>query len=449
MLAAATRIASVTLLVKGAALAKDVAVAWNFGTDDAIDAFIIALAVASFVSVIIGGSLQTAFMPIYIRVRQREGAAAAQTLLSSMAARSICLLALVAGLTLAAAPWYLPALAHGFDQAKLRLTWALLAIMMPAGVLIGLGFLWTAVLNASGRFAIPALAPLLTPLLTLGALAAGSAWGVFALALAYLVGAMLELAFLGALVSGLGIRLALAWQRPAPETRLVWLQFLPMIGASCLMGGTNLVDQAMAASLGGGSVAALVYGYKVVAAILTLAAGVWTAALPFFSTLVARRDWEALRRILLRSLGFIFAGTVPLAGLLFLGSRPIIQTIYQRGRFSVEDTGIVAIVLSFYALQLPAYVGGILVIRLISALGQNHLLTWLFGFNLLVDVVLNYLFMHWFGVAGIALSSACVYTLSFLIAFAMAWRLLVLRGRSETPVQACKHREPLFVESGR
>src|ERR1700732_1845872 len=132
MLAAATRIASVALLVKGAALAKDVAVAWNFGTGDSIDAFIIALAVASFVSVIIGGSLQTAFMPSYIRVRQHQGPAAAQALLSSMAARSICLLALVAVLTLAAAPWYLPILAHGFDQAKLRLTFTLLAIMMPA-----------------------------------------------------------------------------------------------------------------------------------------------------------------------------------------------------------------------------------------------------------------------------------------------------------------------------
>jgi putative peptidoglycan lipid II flippase len=449
LLAAATRIASVTLLVKGAALAKDVAVAWNFGTGDSIDAFVIAAAVASFVSVIIGGSLQTAFMPSYIRIRQHQGPAAAQALLSSMGARSICLLTLVAIFTLAAAPWYLPVLARGFDQAKLRLTFTLLVIMMPAGALTGVGFLWTAVLNASGRFALPALAPLMTPLLTLGMLVVGSSWGVLVLAAAYLVGALLEITLLGALVSGLGIRLALRWQRPGPEVRLVWLQFLPMIGASCLMGGTNLVDQGMAASLGGGSVAALAYGYKVVAALLTLAAGVWTAALPFFSTLVARRDWKALQGILLRSLAFIFAGTIPLAGLLFIGSRLIVQTVFQRGAFSVEDTDIVATVLSFYALQIPAYVGGIVVMRLISAMGRNHLLTWLFGMNLLVDVVLNYLFMHWFGVAGIALSSACVYTVSFLIVFAMAWRLIGLKVKSETPVETCEHREVLLVERGR
>jgi putative peptidoglycan lipid II flippase len=448
MLVAASRVASVTLFVKGAALAKDVAVAWNFGTDDAIDAFIIALAVTSFVSVIIGGSLQTAFMPSYIRVRQHQGPDAAQALLSSMSARSICLLALVTGLTLAVAPWFLPILARGFDREKLRLTWTLLAIMMPAGVLTGIGFLWTAVLNASGRFAIPALAPLMTPVLTLITLVAGPPWGIFVLAVAYLVGALLEVALLGGLVRGLGIRLALVWQRPGPELRSVWLQFLPMIGASCLMGGTNLVDQAMAASLGGGSVAALAYGYKVVAAILTLAAGVWTAALPFFSTLVARRDWLALRRMVLRSLLFIFAGAVPLAGLLFIGSRPIVQAVFQRGRFSLEDTDIVATVLSFYALQIPAYIGGIVVMRLISALGQNQLLTWVFAMNLLLDIVLNYLFMHWFGVAGIALSSACVYTISFLTVFALALRQLAQKVRSETPVETCEYREAVFVESG-
>jgi putative peptidoglycan lipid II flippase len=280
-------------------------------------------------------------------------------------------------------------------------------------------------------------------------LVVGSSWGVFVLAAAYLVGALLEIALLGALVSGLGIRLALRWQRPGPEVRLVWLQFVPMIGASCLMGGTNLVDQAMAASLGGGSVAALAYGYKVVAALLTLAAGVWTAALPFFSTLVARKDWESLQGILLRSLGFIFAGTIPVAALLFIGSRPIVQTVFQRGAFSAEDTEIVATVLSFYALQIPAYVAGIVVMRLISALGQNHLLTWLFGMNLLVDVVLNYLFMHWFGVAGIALSSACVYTASFLIVFAMAWRLIRQKVKCETSVESRKPSAVVFVESGR
>jgi putative peptidoglycan lipid II flippase len=449
MLAAATRIASVTLLVKGAALAKDVAVAWNFGTRDSIDAFIIALAVASFVSVIIGGSLQTAFMPSYIRVRQHRGPAASQALLSSMAASSICLLALVAVIALAAAPWFLPVLAHGFDEAKLRLTFALLVMMMPAGMLTGIGFLWTGVLNASGRFVLPAMAPLITPLLTLGMLLVGSAWGVFALAAAYVAGSFLEIALLGALVNGLGVGLAPRWQRSNPEVRLAWLQFLPMIGASCLMGGTNLVDQAMAASLGAGSVAALAYGYKVVAALLALAAGVWTAALPFFSTLVARRDWEALQGILLRSLGFIGAGTIPVAALLFVGSRPVVEAVFQRGAFSVEDTQTVATVLSFYALQIPAYVGGIVVMRLISALGQNHVLTWLFGMNLLVDVVLNYLFMHWFGVAGIALSSACVYTTSFLIVFAVAWRLIGVRVKSETSVETREPSAVALVESGR
>jgi putative peptidoglycan lipid II flippase len=37
--------------------------------------------------------------------------------------------------------------------------------------------------------------------------------------------------------------------------------------------------------------------------------------------------------------------------------------------------------------------------------------------NLIINVILNYLFTKWIGVSGVALSTSCVYIFSFLFLF--------------------------------
>jgi putative peptidoglycan lipid II flippase len=46
-----------------------------------------------------------------------------------------------------------------------------------------------------------------------------------------------------------------------------------------------------------------------------------------------------------------------------------------------------------------------------------------------LNVTLDYLFMKWIGVAGIALSTAVVYLVSFLFLSIMAARLLTITAR--------------------
>ena len=72
------------------------------------------------------------------------------------------------------------------------------------------------------------------------------------------------------------------------ELRAVIGQYAPMVTGAFLMGGTVLVDQAMAAMLEPGSVAALNYANRVVAMIRGIdAKALGTAVLPYFSRMVA------------------------------------------------------------------------------------------------------------------------------------------------------------------
>lgn len=421
ILSAAITVGSMTVLVKVAAAAKELVVAWMFGTLDALDAFFIASIIPSFIITIVADSFNAALIPTYIRVREQEGFEAAQRLFSGVIVWSLALLGITTILMVATAPLYLSWIAKGFNPQKLDLTFRLLCTIAPVVPLNGIVVIWSAVLNAGERFALVAISPAVTALITILLLLAHKDWGIFALAVGLVCGSLLEMILLGAALKRQRISLRPKWYGFDSHLRQVVSQYAPMIAGAFLMCSTSLVDQSMAAMLSPGSVAALNYGSKVIALPITLiTTALSTAVIPYFSKMVADKDWTGIRSTMKRYLGLIFIVTVPTTVVLCLFSRSIVEVLLQRGSFTAQDTHIVAQVQAMYALQVPFYITGILVVRLVSSMQLNHILMWASGFNLVINILLNYLFMQWLGVQGIALSTSCVYIFSFLYVFGSA-----------------------------
>jgi putative peptidoglycan lipid II flippase len=151
---------------------------------------------------------------------------------------------------------------------------------------------------------------------------------------------------------------------------------------------------------------------------------VGNAVLPYFSRMAAQQDWASLRRTFYVYVRLIFLVAIPVTALFCLLSEPLVRILFQRGSFSAADTHLVARVQALYALQIPPHIAGILVVRLISSLRANHLLMWASALNLVLNAVLDYLFMKWLGVAGIALSTAVVYLFSFAFCWMALHRIL-------------------------
>lgn len=415
---AAVIVALLTALVKAVTVGRELIVAWRFGTSDALDAFLIALLVPSFVINVVAGSFNAAFIPTFIKVREQEGDASAQRLFSSVMLWSIVLLGATTLLMMLGAPLYLPLTASGFSREKLELTIRLQYLIAPVVLIGGIVIIWGAVLNAGRRFALAALSPVLAPLMGVIFLLVFKSWGIYALAAGLLCGAALELIVLGAALKRQGARLRPAWHEWDAHLRQVARQYGPMIAGAFLMIGTNLVDQSMAAMLAPGSVAALNYGGRVIALPIGLAAtALGTAVTPYFSTMVAQRDWDALRHTLRRYLWLNFVVSVPLTVLLYMFSEPLVRFLFQRGSFTAADTYTVARVQAFYALQLPFYIAGILGVRLMSSLLMNNIIFRIAAFNLLADIILNAILFRYMGVAGIALATSIVYFISCLLVY--------------------------------
>ncbi len=407
-----------TALVKVVAVIKELVVAWKFGTQDTLDAFLIALLVPSFIITVIAGALNAALIPTYIQVREQEGLKAAQRLFSGATFWSLVLLLITTTLTLITAPLYLPLIAGGFSSEKLDLTFKLMCVLSPYVILSAIIIMLSAVLNAGERFIIAALSPILTSSITILLLLKFESWGVFALAAGLVLGAVLESVFLGVALHRQGISLLPKLYQIDANMRQTFSQYLPTVVGLFLMSSSTVIDQSMAAMLSPGSVAALSYGNRVVALPITLATtALSTAVIPYFSKMIALQDWTGVLHTFKYYLRLSFVVTVPLAVVLIVFSEMIVQIFFQRGSFTAYDTHLVAQIQACFALQIPFYIASILVVHLILSMRLNHILMWGSAWNASINITLNYLFSHFMGISGIALSTSCVYIFSFLFLF--------------------------------
>lgn len=431
---AALTVGLLTVLARAATVIKELVVAHTFGRGDALDAFLMAFLLPSFVVIIVANTIGVALVPVFVEVQQKQGRDEAEKLLSSMAIISAVTLAAIAVLLGVLAPHYLPYVAHGFSPEKLHLTRELLYVLLPWVVLSGTAQFMAYVLNAGEKFALPALVPVVTSLVVIAfiVLAAGR-WGAFALSAGSLAGGIVEAALLVSMLRAHGVRLRSWWGGFSEPVRKVLAQCGPLLAGASLMASTPVVNQSVAAMLPTGSVSALGYANRIIGGITAMGAtALSTATLPYFAKMAAQSDWASCRHTLKRYSALLVATSIPLTLLLVAFSRPLIRLLYQRGAFTAADTELVGKVQAVYAIQIPFVMLCALLVRFLSAIRRNDLLMYGSAINLAVNIGLNLTFMRIWGVPGIALAASLVYVVSFAF-LTICTMVLLRRQRSELP----------------
>lgn len=414
-----------TLLAKVLAMAKDMAVASYFGTSDAVDAFFIALTVPTFAINVIAGSIPAALVPAYLRVRERNGIADAGRLLGNvllLAGMAIGLSCVVMALL---APVIMPLVGARFGSEKLLLTRHLFWLVLPGVFISGISGMLAAVLNAHERFALAAVTPVFISILSIALLVgAADRLGIYALALGLTAGYAAELLVLGWSIRARNLITTPRWASwRDPDVRAVLGQYAPLVIGGAVMSSSPLIDQAMAASLGSGSVAQLAYGSKIVTAGMGIGVtALSTAIFPHFSRMVAIRDWSGLRHTLRTYSRLGLAAGVVIVVLIVVFSEPLVRVFFERGQFVASDTRAVAQVQALFALQIPFYLLGMMGVQLLHAISANRVLMYVSIGNFFTNVIGNYVFMRLWGVSGIALATSLVYLLSMVVLLTAVWK---------------------------
>jgi putative peptidoglycan lipid II flippase len=424
---------SASVVVKLAGIFKEVTLAGVYGRSDAMDAYLAAILIPGLLINLVAESMNQALMPTLIRVREMEGKAHAQELLSNAMLWTCGLLILVSTTMALCAHGIFSLTASHFGPDKTNLAVHLFYQLLPVVFLTGIASNSTAVLNTVECFAFPAFIPVVTSLTIIGcSFLLGSRIGIWAIVYGTLAGALIQAVGLGWLTNRSGYSLHLRWYGMNEATREVAHQYGPVLLSSVVASGGLIVDQSMAAMLPAGSVSALAYATRFISVILALLAGAVSAALtPYLSSMVAREDWPGCRSTVRRWTRGMALVSVPIVVILIAGSHFLVRLTLQHGRFGPQDTDLVAQVMVMSAVQIPFFVCSRVPYRLILAMRRTDLILYCGLLNLVLDVVLNLVLMRRLGLPGIALATSlwCVTTYIYLA----YWSRRLLNAKSGEP----------------
>ena len=359
------------LLSRATGVLRDIIVSYYFGTSGDAAAYRAALSVVDLLYlVIIGGALGSSFIPVFIEIWERDGQARAWRLASAVVTWALLLLALASAILFLSAPWLVRTLygGQGFDAATLTLTSDLARLFLLSPLLLGLGGLAMAALNARDRFALPALAPSVYNLGIIAGAALGPplGLGIWGMAWGVVIGALLYLLVQIPGLVAIGLRLRLNLGRGMAEVGRVARQMGPRVLGQAAAHVSVVVTMALAARLdhGDAKVAGLGYAYQ----LMLLPYGIFSLSLsqvafPRLARLVAEGRYDALAADLRRTLTTILWLTLPGAVALLVLGLPAARALFERGAFDAVSLTYTVSALGGYALALPAFAASEILIR--------------------------------------------------------------------------------------
>ena len=410
-------VAGMTFLSRVSGLIRDVVFAYLFGASAAADLFFVAFRIPNFFRRLFAeGAFNQAFVPVLVQY-QAEGSTALRLFLAQLSGVFSLTLTVVVIAGIAMAGPLSALFAPGFlDQPQrfAQLT-DLVRITFPYLGLISLTAYAGALLNAHGRFALPAFTPvMLNVVLTLAALLALSgamneepvvilAWGVL---VAGIVQWLMQLPAL--------MRLHLL-PRPRvssrhPGVRQVGTLLLPAVFSASVGQINALVNTMLASTLTTGSIAWLYYADRLLELPVGLiAVALGTVMLPHLSRLVAAEDATGFLRTVNWGFGLGLMLGLPSAIALYLMSEPLLAFLYMTFAGSAmtgHDVVMAGQALEWFAIALPGFV----LVKVLAPAFFAHQDTQTPFRYAVIAVVVNLIgslaTFQWLGHVGLALATA-------------------------------------------
>ena len=399
-----------TGLSRIAGLVREVVAARYFGTSGAASAFTAAFQVPNLIrSLFADQALSAAFVPVFSELLEHKQRKQALQLAAALLGLILTVLSAITLVFALAAGVIMPLFLD--DPALNDLTTGLARVMAPIIVLLGVNGLVVGMLNAHDHFTIPALSPLLWNVVIIAALIGLTPLlapedQIYAYAIGVLAGTAAQLAIAFPVLHRLHIpvRISLDWRDE--RIRRVLLLMLPVTIGLGLINFNLLINTFFGFRISDEAPRAIDLAFR----IYMLPQGMFSVAVatvlfPALSRLVARQDWEGLRRTQGNGIRQIALLLIPAAAITVALPEPIIRLVYQRGEFDAESTSLTAEALFWFSFSLPFSGFNLLLTRTFFSLQAPWTPTALAGLTLLVNVAVSAALYEPLGIAGVVLGT--------------------------------------------
>jgi putative peptidoglycan lipid II flippase len=366
-------------------------------------------------------AIMLAFVPVYTEYLVNEDEERLWDFTSQFTNLALLAGVLITVLYAAAAPWLMPLLTIGFSQAEQDLTIRFTQLLSPAMFLFMVFAVEESLLYSHKRFTTTSW-----PILLCGAgglvgiLLLTDRYGVFGYGYGLLAGTFLQVLVPLTLFWKYRKKFTLSLNLKDPGLIRVYKILIPVYLLSILVGLMHITNRTLATTLGPGCVSVFQYSGTLTWILPILLTNTILAPLfPIIAQKVVRKEIDSVIDMVRRGTQTLVFSVTPVVVAMIVLREPIIQLLFQRGKFSLEDASQTAHVLIFYAPFVLALSLNLLYTQVLINLGQIQTLVKVIFCLFVLNIGLCLGFMKFFGVGGLALSMSVVFFLLAGISFLM------------------------------
>lgn len=359
-------VSAMTMLSRILGLVRDMVLLNVFGAGGVMDAFLVAFKIPNFLRRLFAeGAFSQAFVPVLSEYKTTKTHEEVQILISRASGSLMLILGVLTTFSVVAAPLVIYIFAPGFhgQEAKFQLAVELLRLTFPYLLLISMTAFAGSVLNSYGSFATASFAPVLLNVTMIAA-----AWWLAP----YMDPHIMALGW-GVLAAGfiqLAIQIPELWKKkllipPRVDfqhegVRRILKLMLPALFGVSVVQINLLLDTVLASFMHEGSVSWLYTAERMTELPLGLIGiAIATVILPSLSAIHAEKDHDKFKAMLDWATQVIVLVGVPASLAMIILAEPMIQALFQHGRFGYNDVG-----MTVWALR--GLSGGILAFMLIK-----------------------------------------------------------------------------------
>ena len=406
-------------------LVREQVFAYLFGAGTATDAFNVAFRIPNLLRDLFAeGAMSASLVPTFTRVREKEGERRGWRIAGLVFRVLVGVVAALAIAGIIFAPQIVTLYADSYKSVpgKFELTVSMTRIMFPFFPLVALAAAFMGILNACGKFFLPAFASALfnvasvitgtTLALLFGAF---PEWGVHpiqGMAIGVVIGGLVQAGCQLPVLRRCGYRFPAKipsdrpWRKEPALRTMLWMMIPGTVGLAATQVNI-LVNTILATSQGTGAVSWLNYAFRLMQfPIGVFGVSLAAATLPLVAKQWVQKDAPAVCQTIEKSLLHVFAINLPAAaGLAFLSS-PIISLIFEYGKFMPSDTYATATALVFYSIGLAAYSAVKVLVPAFYALENTKIPVVSSVLSVAVNVILNIIMVRHLGYKGLALGTS-------------------------------------------
>ena len=409
----------ITLAGKVLGLLRDRLLTVNYGSGMATNAFLTASRIPRvFFDAVFASAIAASFIPVFNDIYTKEGKEPAFKFSSNFISVIGLFTAVLSILGMVFTEPLATFFADGYDAETMALCVELTRILFPTVLFTGLAYSFVGILQSMGKFNIPALISVISNgIIIVYYFTLNGKFGIFGLAVAFLVGWFMQAAVQVPSLARLGYSYRPDFRILSPEMKKVFVLMLPVMVSTWVQPINLTINTKFGSHLFNGSgVSAIELAnnlYTIIASVFVLS--VMNVIFPKLSKLNAENNTDSFKDTVSGTMHTTMYFIMPMTGGLMALSSQIVSFIYGGGEFDAFSINITSRALFYMTIGMAGYAASTVLSRAFFARqdGKTPLIAGVA--SIASNILLCILLVDKYDVAGLALAAAISGTVNAAI----------------------------------